>query len=318
MKRNHNNRTENTYRKNNTSKFLRVICVAFVLSIIMTGMTCFSTNAATNAGSMKLTQAQAKTYSGTYLYCTADDFVSLRQSASVSSTELAKIPHGNKMTYLNSKSGKWYYVQYNSQKGYVYEDYVTFDGDSLNTKSYSSSSSDTTASILYCTANDFVSLRKSASVNSTELAKIYRGEKMGYLNKKSGKWYYVQYGTKKGYVYSDYVSSVNPNSSTGTKNNTDYSSKGNSGYSNNSYHYYDNYNYNYDNSKKYQSTCCRCGGSGTVVCTSCDGSGKMSHTHTSPSFGMGGSSYYSTYSKCYACSGKGVTKCLLCGGDGLV
>lgn len=148
--------------------------------------------------------------SATYLYCTANDYVSLRKSASSSSTELAKIPRGTKMRYMNYKSGKWYYVIYNSKKGYVYEDYVSFTSPSSSSSKTSSSSSDDIPAILYCTASDFVSLRKGPSANSTELAKIPRGEKMGYLNKTSGKWYYVQYGKKKGYVYSDYVSGKKP------------------------------------------------------------------------------------------------------------
>ena len=305
MKNNHHH----TFTKNTTkSGLLRTVCIIAMLTLILSCVTCFQSGAATNAGSAKAIQAQAKTYSGNYLYCTADDFVALRKSASAGSTELARIPHGKKMTYLNSKSGQWYYVKYRSQKGYVYEDYVTFDADNISSKSASSSSSDNTAAILYCTADDFVSLRKSPSASSTELAKIPRGNKMGYLNKKSGKWYYVNYNSQKGYVYSDYVSAKNPNAGSSTKSYSSYNSRRSSG------SYVPDYSYNY----KSHSKCSRCNGTGTVVCSSCHGSKKQSHTHYAPSFGFGSSKRYTTYSKCYACSGKGTTRCTLCGGDGYV
>lgn len=209
MKQNINNaQSGTTDRKHNHPKFLRIICVMAVLTLLLSGIACFNTSAAVKTDSMKITQAQAKTYSGKYLYCTASDFVSLRKCPSASSTELAKIPHGYCMTYMNYKTGKWYYVRYSGQYGYVYEDYVTFDGDSVN--SYSSpgssgSSQSCSGTYLYCTADDFVSLRKRASSSSTELAKIYHGYKMTYLNYKSGKWYYVKYGSQTGYVYEDYV-----------------------------------------------------------------------------------------------------------------
>ena len=61
-----------------------------------------------------------------YLYCIADDFVSLRTGPNKSYYELAKIPRGYTMTFINYSTNGWYYVQYGSQKGYVYSDYVEF------------------------------------------------------------------------------------------------------------------------------------------------------------------------------------------------
>lgn len=72
-----------------------------------------------------------KTYSGDYLYCTASDFVSLRTGPGVGYTEIARIPHGYSMKYLNEKSGDWYYVSYNGKTGYVSASWVTFDPDAV-------------------------------------------------------------------------------------------------------------------------------------------------------------------------------------------
>ncbi|MBQ2093413.1 MAG: SH3 domain-containing protein [Ruminococcus sp.] len=60
------------------------------------------------------------------LYCTASDFVALRSGPGVNYTELARIPHGYTMRYMDSKSGNWYYVYYNGMYGYVSASYVAF------------------------------------------------------------------------------------------------------------------------------------------------------------------------------------------------
>lgn len=151
-----------------------------------------SNAAAVTGGAVK---AVAKTYSG-YMYCTADDFVALRADATAGSRLLAKIPRGERMRSMNEKKGKWRLVEYGSKIGYVHSDYV--------------STVKPTASIFYCTADDFVALRAGATSGSRLLTKIPRGNSMTYQNKKVGKWYYVKYGTLKGYVHGDYISAQKP------------------------------------------------------------------------------------------------------------
>ena len=131
-----------------------------------------------------------------YLYCTADDYVSLRASADVKSKELAEIPYGDSMLYMNAKQGKWYYVKYGSALGYVYGDYVSFD-DPKEVKK---------GATLYCVSEDYVTLRESADISSSELAKIPRGDAMEYLGIHTGRWYYVRYNSQQGYVYDGLVS----------------------------------------------------------------------------------------------------------------
>ncbi|MBQ3989064.1 MAG: PASTA domain-containing protein [Ruminococcus sp.] len=61
-----------------------------------------------------------------YLFCIAEDYVSLRTGKGVEYKELTKIPRGDSMLYIET-SGNWYYVQYGNLKGYVHGDYVSFD-----------------------------------------------------------------------------------------------------------------------------------------------------------------------------------------------
>lgn len=132
-----------------------------------------------------------------YLYCTADDYVTLRASADVKSKELARITYGESMLYMNAKQNKWYYVKYGSELGYVYEDYVSFSDPKEAKK----------GATLYCTSEDYVRLREGPFVSSAEIAKIPQGDTMEYLGIHSGRWYYVQYNSQKGYVYDGLVSS---------------------------------------------------------------------------------------------------------------
>lgn len=142
----------------------------------------------------------ATTPATVYMYCTANDFVSLRTGKGTSYTELAKIPRGGSMIYIRP-DGNWYYVRYGSLEGYVHGDYVSFNSGDVPAgvtpapKAYS----------LVCTANDYVSLRTGPHKSYTELVKIPRGGYMDFLSDNGDGWYYVNYYGKKGYVYSEYV-----------------------------------------------------------------------------------------------------------------
>ena len=146
-----------------------------------------------------------------YLFCIAEDYVSLRTGKGVEYKELTKIPRGDSMLYIEP-SGNWYYVQYGNLKGYVHGDYVSFDSSAAINHSGSNypanNSPKTYTSTLKCTADDFVSLRTGPNKSYYELAKIPRGYTMTFINYSTNGWYYVQYGNTKGYVYSDYVAFI--------------------------------------------------------------------------------------------------------------
>ena len=123
-----------------------------------------------------------------YLYCIADDFVSLRTGPSVSYTELIRVPSRQSMVYLGEKSGNWYRVTYGGYTGYVSGNYVSFDPASANNHTPDSSEQRASTTYLYCTASDFVS-RYS----------------MKYLGVKKDNWYYVYYNGYYGYVSASWV-----------------------------------------------------------------------------------------------------------------
>ena len=140
-----------------------------------------------------------------YLYCIADDFVSLRTGPSVSYTELIRVPSRQSMVYLGEKSGNWYRVTYGGYTGYVSGNYVSFDPASANNHTPDSSEQRASTTYLYCTASDFVSLRTGPAVSYTELTRIPHGYSMKYLGVKKDNWYYVYYNGYYGYVSASWV-----------------------------------------------------------------------------------------------------------------
>lgn len=173
------------------------------------------TQPVTQAPTQRVTQPSAAAPTAApatrYLFCIAEDYVSLRTGKSADYGELTKIPRGDSMLYIET-SGSWYYVQYGNLKGYVHGDYVSFDSTAAINRSGSNypanNSPKTYTSTLRCTADDFVSLRTGPNKNYYELAKIPRGYTMTFINYSSNGWFYVQYGNTKGYVYSDYVTFI--------------------------------------------------------------------------------------------------------------
>ena len=60
-------------------------------------------------------------------------------------------------------------------------------------------------SILYCTADTYVSLHSSASTSGSDIRKIWKGQTVQYLSKKGG-WYYVNAAGTYGYAAAEYLS----------------------------------------------------------------------------------------------------------------
>ncbi len=108
----------------------RIIGLAVVLSVC-TALT-VGTSAATvgtTANSVQNVVALSTTYGWV---CTHDGVgVNLRASQSTSSTILAKIPEGTKVTILNVLSN-WYQVSYGGQTGYIARGYLIDEyGDAI-------------------------------------------------------------------------------------------------------------------------------------------------------------------------------------------
>ena len=145
--------------------------------------------------------------SGGYtIYCTARSYVTVHSSPSTGSGSRGKIWIGESAKCISSTSG-WYYIDDGCVKGYVSSNY--FSTSSAMVPQYTDP--------LYADSDiDFLSLRASASENSSELVKIPPGAKMsftgvyqdnGYVRSDGYhvRWAKVIYNGQQGYVYDLYV-----------------------------------------------------------------------------------------------------------------
>ena len=135
--------------------------------------------------------------------------VNLRSSAKVADGNIIlTVPAGRTVTVLGS-TGNWYKVRYNGRTGYMKSGYFT----------------DETSSSSYVTEKTSANLRlrstTSTSSSSNIITTIPKGASVKVYKEVSGGWYYVAYGSRKGYVKSGYFASDSgTSSSSGTSGKT--------------------------------------------------------------------------------------------------
>ena len=127
--------------------------------------------------------------------------VNLRSSAKVADGNIIlTVPAGRTVTVLGS-TGNWYKVRYNGRTGYMKSGYFT----------------DETSSSSYVTEKTSANLRlrstTSTSSSSNIITTIPKGASVKVYKEVSGGWYYVAYGSRKGYVKAGYFASDSGTSS---------------------------------------------------------------------------------------------------------
>lgn len=130
--------------------------------------------------------------------------LNLRSRATTQSAILSTIPSGSNINYISSH-GSWYKVSYGGKTGYVASQYVK----------KTSTATTTNASTYYKTTAN-LNLRVSAATWSKILVTIPSGASVKYISR-YGSWYKVSYGSKVGYVASQYLKRAStPTTSTGS------------------------------------------------------------------------------------------------------
>ena len=116
------------------------------------------------------------------------DLLNLRSGKSLTSSIVGKIPQNTTLT-IQEKSGNWYKVTYDGKTGYVSADYVTLTTDT------------TTTGVVNATT---LNVRKSGSTGAEIVGTLKNGTVINLVSK-SGDWYYMTYGSLKGYVSAEFV-----------------------------------------------------------------------------------------------------------------
>ncbi len=123
--------------------------------------------------------------------------VNLRSEANTSSSILAELKNGTKITVVSSSIG-WCKVTYSGKTGYIKQDYVSTTGSASNNTSASTG----TAAVVKCSST--VNFRSAASTSSTILGELKNGTAVTVLSTSNG-WSKVSYAGKTGYISADYL-----------------------------------------------------------------------------------------------------------------
>lgn len=123
--------------------------------------------------------------------------VNLRSEANTSSSILAELKNGTKITVVSTANG-WCKVTYSGKTGYIKQDYVSTTGSVSNNTSASTG----TAAVVKCSST--VNFRSAASTSSTILGELKNGTAVTVLSTSNG-WSKVSYAGKAGYISADYL-----------------------------------------------------------------------------------------------------------------
>ena len=115
--------------------------------------------------------------------------VNLRSGASTSTSTIKKLANGTKLTVLG-ENGSFYLVETaGGTEGFMSKSYVTKSGSTTKTAVVTASA---------------LRMRSGAGKGYSVITTLGKGAKVTVLKKYSN-WWYVQYGSKKGYMSSDYL-----------------------------------------------------------------------------------------------------------------
>ncbi len=157
----------------------------------------------------------------------------IRSTASTSGTTVASAMKNDKLTIVetttDSAGNTWYKVQVDATTtGYIRADLVTLSGDTPTTSTPSTSTPSTSTSttveqggtpvvsediiqvtpVTGKTSGD-VRVRKGPSTSTSVIDSVSSGTEVtvtGYEEASDGKWYYLSYNSKTGYIRSDFIS----------------------------------------------------------------------------------------------------------------
>ncbi|WP_160669942.1 SH3 domain-containing protein [Clostridium sp. C8-1-8] len=155
----------------------------------------------------------------------------MRQGANIGSVVIGYLRNGQTFD-IKEKNGDWYYISDSGKQGYVHKDYVkeisgtpetTQTSSSTNTNTSNSNQNSSSVSSNYNSSNNSsntsndkpikgqvidvstsLRVRQNANLSSTVIGYLSNGETFD-IKDVSGDWYYVQYGSKAGYVSKQYV-----------------------------------------------------------------------------------------------------------------
>lgn len=157
-------------------------------------------NALSITGTPSNEEGSAATILG-FVTVTANDFVNLRSSGSMSGSVVSTAP-ANAVLTVFSKDGSWAHVQYNATVAYVNTNYVSAITTTYPTNVVSTGNAKATVKTEDGTGT--VNMRGSASTSASVVAEITHGTEITVLSD-DGSWSYISYNGINGYMISEFI-----------------------------------------------------------------------------------------------------------------
>ena len=124
--------------------------------------------------------------------------VHLREGRGTNYRSLGVIANGTAITVTDTSVSDWYGVTVNGKSGYMFSEYITMNGSNSGSTD-SSASSDTMRTTAY------LNLRSGTGTDTNVLTVIPEGASVTVLEKTTSEWYKVSYGSRTGYVFTEYL-----------------------------------------------------------------------------------------------------------------
>lgn len=130
---------------------------------------------------------------------TSSGNLNVRSGAGTSYKILGSLSNGAKVTITDDSNADWYTIKYNSGKGYVNKDYITF----------------TTSTQYVKISSGTLNVRSGAGTNYSSLGSLKNGQAVTIIDSSNADWYAIKYNNNLGYVSKQYITKTKPSSDNG-------------------------------------------------------------------------------------------------------
>jgi len=159
-----------------------------------------SSNESTQPGFVKLSNSSS--------------ILNVRSSANLSSSIIGSLKNGSSVSILG-KTGSWYKIKYGSKVAYVSSNYISSSNNSNSSSDNNSNTSTGKGTVKLSSTSSSLNLRENPSLSSKILGGLSHGSSVDILGK-TGSWYKIKYGSKIGYASSQFITTSNSSSSSGS------------------------------------------------------------------------------------------------------
>ncbi|AVQ46058.1 SH3 domain-containing protein [Clostridium botulinum] len=144
----------------------------------------------------------------------SSSLLNVRSSANLSSSIIGSLKNGSSVSILG-KTGSWYKIKYGSKVAYVSSNYISSSNNSNSSSDNNSSTSTGRGTVKLSSTSSSLNLRDNPSLSSKILGGLSHGSSVDILGK-TGSWYKIKYGSKIGYVSSQFITTSNSSNSSGS------------------------------------------------------------------------------------------------------